>query len=256
MRSWIGVLFAGVLACDNLTTDPGIDSKCGCQTLFKTVECGVLGRTIEIPRPTDSNEMTVGESVRVVDWTGGDVCPVTITLLSKYAPFTFNDATLPVARIRWKVFEAEYEAEVDAVGTQFTIEASSVTIDAFLDAWSSVGGGPVMVSGAIGFYAVSDPIPPIRTLRALGVSMEESVILVRPPFANTVQTIYRFDGISVPEFSLVFRMTNGGYAYWREFGVNEHFDIPIHLAMDVSRIQIINKSPNPGTTYHVLFGLF
>lgn len=145
--------------------------------------------------------VTTGENpVEVANWGGEDseVLPVTITLAPQQQfSTTFNVSSIdpsppgmaaarPYGIVQFGSRGALVKAEIDiALGTQFTVNASTVIVQVGMDSDSGTAIS-MKLSGMLGFYPIMRTAPLTRTRYIEGVATNAVEYVTVPPFSKTV----------------------------------------------------------------------
>lgn len=202
--------------------------------------------------------------IQVANWAGDDseTLPITVT----FAPVQQlgNSVNLvdlrPIGIVQFGTRGFSVAAEVDiGTGTQFTVNASAITLQVTLETDPNVVFPPgtttiasMPLAGMLSCYTTTHALPVTRSKFTISINNGFSADVIVPPFAKNV-SIWRAD--STLSMRADFKNSQGGTVYSRTIAGGAFYDLPIPLSTNITTVTINNTGGGGANSAACIFGL-
>jgi hypothetical protein len=216
----------------------------------KSITTAMLGQQVQCASD--------GTTKQVVYWQGATEETLPVTVAISPISTTLNSGGLtglaqPFAKVTFGTMNGVHTFFVDiGTGIQFTVPASSITVDVGLETQTGLRASAMLIAGAISFHPTVRTSPMTRT-QYLEPIPNGSALITVPPFARRVIFYRNPQSVAITAFN--FRDTFSNVVYQTTLAAGADFGEPIWLSTDVNTIEVFAASGAANSHLRAIFEL-
>jgi hypothetical protein len=216
----------------------------------KSITTAMLGQQVQVNSD--------GTTKQVVYWQGAteETLPVTVAISPISTSINAGGLTglaQPFAKVTFGTMNGVHTFFVDiGTGIQFTVPASSITVDVGLETQTGIRSSSMLIAGAISFHPTVRTSPLTRTVYVDPIPNGDAIIQV-PPFARRVIFYRNPATTAITAFNFV--DTFSRVVYQTALAASAQFTDPIWLSTDVTSVDIFAADGTGSSHLRAIFEL-